>query len=103
LTHVGAARDLPLAEFCSKCSRRISFVFLMDFRFLGNFDSALLSRFSPPGVKVQRRRFSVLPSVRSLFSLFDHRWPKVAQTDRFQRRMLIALPEEWVIGFREEC
>src|SRR6185312_530633 len=99
-------------SFCSKCSRRISLIFLMDFRFPGNFG------FGPPlrpvvsahGFKSSAAVFPVLLSFRSPFSHPDHQWrdcPKVIgirgerrsasqenadrnrgrMTDRFQRRM----------------
>jgi hypothetical protein len=49
-----------LKDWETKLNDFLRFNFLVDFRFLGNFDRPSSIRSSSPGVKVQRRRFPVL-------------------------------------------
>ena len=49
----GPPRNIRWPSFCSKCSRRISLIFRLDFRFRGNFHPPSWS--SLPDGLVQRR------------------------------------------------
>ena len=82
-------------SLCSKCSRSVSLIFLMDFRFPGNFDPLSSEPiFAAYRVKSSAAVFFVLLSFRSLFSHPDHLWRGTPKGDRNQKRMVIAFMGE---------